>query len=199
MKKRISFFVVFAVFGFFALVSTPLSAQETIRILAIGNSFSQDAAESYLDDLAKADGVRLIVGNMYIGGCSLETHWNNALGNLAAYSYRKITEGDTVVLASQTLRTAIADEDWDVITFQQVSHTSGQLSTYFPYLTNLVQYVKSLATNPNVKFAMHQTWAYASNSTHSGFANYNNNQEQMYRAIVETVNNAAAQIGRAHV
>lgn len=195
MKKRISFFVVFAVFGFFALVSTPLNAQETIRILAIGNSFSQDAAESYLDDLAKADGVRLIVGNMYIGGCSLETHWNNALGNLAAYSYRKITEGDTVVLASQTLRTAIADEDWDVITFQQVSHTSGQLSTYFPYLTNLVQYVKSLATNPNVKLAMHQTWAYASNSTHSGFANYNNNQEQMYRAIVETVNNAAAQVG----
>lgn len=194
MKKRISFFVFFAVFGFFALVSTPLNAQEIIRILAIGNSFSQDAAESYLDDLAKADGVRLIVGNMYIGGCSLETHWNNALGNLAAYSYRKITEGDTVVLASQTLRTAIADENWDIITFQQVSQSSGQLSTYFPYLTNLLQQVKSLATNPNVKFAMHQTWAYASNSTHSGFANYNNNQEQMYRAIVETVNNAAAQV-----
>ncbi|MEA4986088.1 MAG: DUF4886 domain-containing protein [Paludibacter sp.] len=139
-----------------------------IRIQAIGNSFSQDAAESYLDDLAKADGVRLIVGNMYIGGCSLETHWNNALGNLAAYSYRRITEGDTVVVASQTLKTAIADEDWDIVTFQQVSQNSGQLNTYFPYLTNLLQHVKSLTTNPNVKFAMHQTWAYASNSTHSG-------------------------------
>ena len=105
---------------------------------------------------------------MYLGGCSLETHWNNALGNLAAYSYRKITEGDTVVVASQTLKTAIADEDWDVITFQQVSQNSGQLNTYFPYLTNLLQHVKSLTTNPNVKLAMHQTWAYASNSTHSG-------------------------------
>lgn len=194
MKKRIPFFVIFTVFGFFALVSTPLNAQEIIRILAIGNSFSQDAAESYLDDLAKADGVRLIVGNMYIGGCSLETHWNNALGNLAAYSYRKITEGDTVVVASQTLKTAIADEDWDIITFQQVSQNSGQLNTYFPYLTNLLQHVKSLTTNPNVKFAMHQTWAYASNSTHSGFVNYNKDQEQMYRAIVDAVNNAAAQV-----
>jgi hypothetical protein len=51
-----------------------------------------------------------------------------------------------------------------------------------------------MATNPSVKFALHQTWAYASNSTHSGFANYNKDQEQMYRAIVETVNNAADQV-----
>jgi len=194
MKKSILLFVAFSVFGFFAIIATPLRAQEVIRILAIGNSFSQDAAESYLDDLAKADGVRLIVGNMYIGGCSLETHWNNALSNAAAYSYRKITEGDTVVVASQTLSAGITDENWDIITFQQVSQYSGLLSTYFPYLTNLVQHVKSLATNPEVRFALHQTWAYASNSTHSGFVNYNNNQEQMYRAIVETVNSAASQV-----
>lgn len=194
MKKRILHFVFFTVLGLFAVVSSSLRAEEIIRILAIGNSFSQDAAESYLDDLAKADGVRLIVGNMYIGGCSLETHWNNAASNAAAYSYRKITEGDTVVVASQTLSTGIADEDWDIITFQQVSQNSGQLNTYFPYLTNLLQQVKSIATNPDVKFALHQTWAYASNSTHSGFANYNKDQEQMYRAIVETVNNAADQV-----
>jgi len=124
MKKSILLFVAFSVFGFFAIIATPLRAQEVIRILAIGNSFSQDAAESYLDDLAKADGVRLIVGNMYIGGCSLETHWNNALSNAAAYSYRKITEGDTVVVASQTLSAGITDENWDIITFQQVSQYS---------------------------------------------------------------------------
>lgn len=194
MKDRTLFFVYFLLFSSFAIVSKPLNAQEIIRILAIGNSFSQDAAESYLDDLAKADGVRLVVGNMYIGGCSLEMHWNNAVNNAAAYSYRKITEGDSVTVASQTLSTGIADEDWDIITFQQVSQYSGLSNTYFPYLTNLLQYVKSIATNPSVKFALHQTWAYASNSTHSGFANYNKDQEQMYRAIVETVNNAADQV-----
>lgn len=171
------------------------NAQEVIRILAIGNSFSQDAAESYLDDLAKADGVRLIIGNMYIGGCSLETHWNNAASNIAAYSYRKITEGDSVTQANQTLRMAINDEDWDIISFQQVSQHSGQYDTYFPYFTNLLLHIKDIATNPNVKFVLHQTWAYASNSTHSGFVNYSNNQEQMYRAIVETVDSVANRAG----
>ncbi|MDO9634315.1 MAG: DUF4886 domain-containing protein [Paludibacter sp.] len=194
MKKLFSNYFAIYLFVFVSFVSNPIIAQDVIRILAIGNSFSQDAAESYLDDLAKADGVRLIVGNMYIGGCSLETHWNNAAGSIAAYSYRKITEGDSVTLASQLLITAIKDEEWDIITFQQVSQSSGQLTSYFPYLNNLLQYVKAEATNPNVKFALHQTWAYASNSTHSGFVNYNNNQEQMYRAIVETVNSAAAQV-----
>lgn len=181
---------------FFLIISfSSLSAQEPIRILAIGNSFSQDAAESYLDDLAKADGVKLIIGNMYIGGCSMETHWNNAQGNLSAYSYRKITEGDSTTRANQSLLAAIKDEDWDIITFQQVSQSSGQQNTYFPYLTNLLQYVKNEATNPNVKFALHQTWAYASNSTHSGFVNYNKDQMQMYQAIVDAINSVSNQTG----
>jgi len=59
----------------------PLNAakpqKETIKILAIGNSFSDDAVE-YLDELAIADSVPLIVGNLYIGGCSLQRHWKNA-------------------------------------------------------------------------------------------------------------------------
>jgi len=182
----------------FLLCSSGLSlvyGQNVIKILAIGNSFSQDAAESYLDDLAKAEGIRLIIGNLYIGGCSLETHWKNASGDLPAYSYRKITEGDTVVLAGQTLLSALKDEQWDYITFQQASPFSGLSSTYFPFLTNLLRYVKERATNPHVKFALHQTWAYAANSTHTGFPNYNNNQDFMYHAIVNTVNDVAYQVG----
>lgn len=179
----------------FVLLFLPasLGAQDAIRILAIGNSFSADAVESYLSPLAEADGVELIIGNMYIGGCSLETHWKNAQGNLPAYSYRKIVNGELVITENIQLSTAIKDEKWDVITFQQVSSNSGQVDTYFPYITNLLQYVKDEAINPKMKFALHQTWAYASNSSHSGFVNYNNNQGQMYRAIVETVNHVAEQ------
>ena len=61
-----------------------------IRILAIGNSFSQDAIENYLHQLAEASGKQTIIANMYIGGCTLERHYNNAQNNTAAYSYRKI-------------------------------------------------------------------------------------------------------------
>ncbi|MDD4921873.1 MAG: DUF4886 domain-containing protein [Bacteroidales bacterium] len=186
--------ILFVVF-FCWISSTFAQVQDTIKILAIGNSFSDDAAESYVDDLAKADGVNVIIGNMYIGGCSLEKHWNNANGNLPAYSYRKITDGVKTVLAKQTLEDAIKDEDWDYITVQQVSGSSGIYDTFFPYLSNLLQYVKALATNKNVKYAFHQTWAYAANSTHADFVKYNNDQMQMYHAIVGTVNKASAQVG----
>jgi hypothetical protein len=172
-----------------------VNAQQVVKILAIGNSFSQDAAESYVDDLAKADGVQLIIANMYIGGCSLERHWLNAEKDSAAYSYRKIVNGDTTVVAKQKLKTAILDENWDYITFQQASPFSGLKDSYFPYLPNLLTYTKNLATNPKVQFAFHQTWAYASDSKHKGFANYNNDQMQMYQAIVSSVKEAAKKTG----
>lgn len=172
-----------------------VNGQEVIKILAIGNSFSQDAAESYVDDLAKADGVELIIANMYIGGCSLETHSKNAERDSAAYSYRKIINGDTTVVAKQKLSTVIQDEDWDYITFQQASPYSGLIDSYFPYFTNLVSYTKQHATNPDVQFAFHQTWAYAANSTQSGFKDYNNDQQEMYHAIVNTVRAAVKKAG----
>jgi hypothetical protein len=161
---------------------------EKVRILTIGNSFSEDAVENYLHDIAKADEDTLIIGNMYIGGCSLETHYNNATTNAAVYSYRKINdEGIRTVTENKQLSEAITDEAWDYISFQQVSQNSGTYNTYFPHLANLLNYVKPLATNPQVKYVLHQTWAYAQTSTHSGFANYNNNQATMYAAIVNTV------------
>jgi len=171
------------------------NGQEVIKILAIGNSFSQDAAESYVDDLAKADGVQLIIANMYIGGCRLETHWINAERDSAAYSYRKIINGDTAIVAKQKLSAAIQDEDWDYITFQQASPYSGLMNSYFPFLTNLLAYTKEHATNPDVQFAFHQTWAYAANSKQSAFKNYNNDQQQMYQAIVNAVGAAVKKAG----
>ncbi|MDR0542392.1 MAG: DUF4886 domain-containing protein [Dysgonamonadaceae bacterium] len=169
---------------------------EKVKILAIGNSFSEDAVENYLWNIAKAEEDTLIIGNMYIGGCSLETHWNNAVTNAAAYSYRKINdEGMMTVTESKRLSDAITDEAWDYISFQQVSQNSGMYDTYFPYLPNFLAWVQSLATNPEVEYVLHQTWAYAQTSTHSGFVHYGNNQATMYEAIVNTVFRVATELG----
>ena len=58
------------------LAASPKNADndKTIKILAIGNSFSQDAIEQYFWELAEAEGIRVVVGNLYFGGCSLEGH-----------------------------------------------------------------------------------------------------------------------------
>ncbi len=161
-----------------------------IKILAVGNSFSEDAIESHLYDLAKEKGIKVIIGNLYIGGASLATHKANADRNITIYEYRKIgADGIKKTLLKTSLELVIKDEEWDYISFQQASPNSGQLETVQASLPAVYDYVKSKATNTNVKYAYHATWAYATTSTYSAFANYNNNQTTMYNAIVNVAQN----------
>ena len=87
-----------------------------------------------------------------------------------------------------SIASALADERWDYISFQQVSSKSGLYQTYTEPLPALVNYVKEKVKNPDTKYILHQTWAYAQTSTHKGFANYGNSQKKMYSAIVKTTN-----------
>ena len=64
------------IFTLLVLMTLPCSGK-VIKVLAIGNSFSEDAVEQYLYELAAAQGDSLIIGNAYIGGCSLEMHLDN--------------------------------------------------------------------------------------------------------------------------
>ena len=68
------------VMALFCLVSVAMNAQDerVVKILSIGNSFSEDAVEQHLHEIAEAAGVKVIIGNMYIGGCSLQKHLANA-------------------------------------------------------------------------------------------------------------------------
>lgn len=64
-------------------------ASQPVKILAIGNSFSEDAIEQNLSELASAAGYSTIIGNLYIPGCPLERHYDNAARNIGDYRYRK--------------------------------------------------------------------------------------------------------------
>ena len=47
---------------------------DTLRILAVGNSFSDDGTE-YIPGLLEAAGIHnVIIARLYIGGCSLQRH-----------------------------------------------------------------------------------------------------------------------------
>lgn len=165
--------------------------QKTVRILAIGNSFSQDAVEQYLHELADAEGISTIIGNMFIGGCSLERHVKNARENAPAYAYRKIgTDGKKQEKGKMSLEMVLADEDWDYVSLQQASTFSGMYETYEASLPELIEYVKARLPK-KTKLMLHQTWAYASTSKHGGFKNYNYDQLTMYQAIVDAAKKAA--------
>lgn len=183
--KRVRVITLLLLASMFVLSTTKAGAEESkiIKILAIGNSFSQDAVEQYLHQLAEAEGYQTIIGNMYIGGCTLETHYKNMQNNNASYAYRKIgTNGIKVETNNVKLETALQDEEWDYVSLQQASGSSGIYSTYTPYIQALTDYIKNLA--PTATLMWHQTWAYSQNSSHSEFSKYDKDQMTMYNAIV---------------
>lgn len=161
----------------------------TLKLLAIGNSFSQDAFE-HLYTICKDAGIEnVVLGNLYIGGCSLETHYAKMSGDLADYTFY-LSDDEAQQMVSQGATTALAGiqyTDWDYITLQQNSANSGLADTYSPYLENVIEYVKQNVTNDNFKLFWHMTWAYQGNSTHKSFVNYDKDQMTMYNAIINAV------------
>ena len=129
-----------------------------MNVLAIGNSFSEDATR-YLHQIARADGEKINVVNLYIGGCPLDRHYRNMLSEERAYElqYNGHKTGFHISLGE-----ALLNRSWDVVTLQQVSSRSFDAASYQPYASELANYVKMCA--PKAKIYMHETWAYENGS-----------------------------------
>ena len=190
-----------------------LSLLLVIRILCIGNSFSWDAVEQELVPLCAEKGIEIEVNNLYYGGCSLEQHAQFLLRDTAAYSHRVCTNHKNVAgeresyiphLQSRvirdtiSLREALRDGEYDVISLQQASHYSGLPKTY-ANLGQLKRLVQSYTTNLHVEFVWHMTWAYADDFVSKNFEPYDNSQHKMYTAIVSTMQNVLPAIGQPRV
>ncbi len=173
---------------FLLLGSVLLATGKTIKVLAIGNSFSEDAVEQYLYELAAAQGDSLVIGNAYIGGCSIDTHMENLKTSAEKYAYRKVIGGIKTEEKGVSLQRIILDEPWDIITLQQASGKSGIADSY-KELPNLQRSVKLLATNPKVAIWWHMTWAYAKDFKNDNFKAYGNDQRRMYSDIQNCVRN----------
>lgn len=160
---------------------------KSFKILAIGNSFSDDATQ-YLYDIAKAYGSEdVVIGNLYVGGCTLSQHKTFAQLNQAVYDYRKNTTGSFITTPQTRLLDAIRDEEWDVVTLQQASQESGQSATYNNDLAFMLNYIKTYGTNDDCKIGWHMTWAYQKDTTHWAYSLYESNQRVMYESIVNAV------------
>lgn len=162
-----------------------LPAPESIRILAIGNSFSDDSMW-YLYDLLKQAGYDQVkLANLYIGSCTLQNHAYNINSGAQVYTYRVNDAGRWVDHESFSSADAVASDSWDVITLQQASGSSGMQDTYQPHIDTIVSKVRELC--PGAALAWHMTWAYQEDSTHPEFYKYGHDQMGMYDSIVTAV------------
>ncbi len=155
-----------------------------LKILCIGNSFSVDSME-YVYGVAQAAGVKnIVLGNLYIGGCSLATHLSNLQGDKGAYTYYTNTSGSWSSTGGKKISDAVKSDDWDFISIQQVSGYSGVEDSYAD-LDAILDIVEPM--NPSARLVWHMTWAYKTGSGHADFPKYDKNQMTMYNAIVNAV------------
>jgi len=164
-----------------------------MNILAIGNSFSQDATR-YLHALAKADGVDLTVINLYIGGCSLERHHKNIMADAPEY---ELEYNGQYTKVKVSIRQALISRKWDVITLQQCSPKCGVWGSYEPYLSKLAEYVRFYA--PDAELVIHQTWAYEQDSARLNDLVGYSDREGMYRDLKNAYVKAAQAIGGVRI
>ena len=164
--------------------------ENPIHILAIGNSFSDDGLWLLYDILSDLGYDDIILGILYIGGCTVSTHKDNLLNNKALYTYRVNRNGTWVNKNNYKALTALQEEKWDYISLQQASDYSG-LKEY--YVQEDIDLIYDLATqiasvnNDNIKVVWQMTWAYQANSTHASFPKYDKDQMKMYNGIIEAV------------
>lgn len=178
----------------------PADKAKTIKLLAIGNSFSADAVEQELYPLFEAVGQDIIIGDAYIGGCPLEKHATNINSDAAAYSYRKIVKGSLTKTAGVKLSTILTDESWDYVSVQEGAGFHGFYDATYqgtthkmePDLTTVINYVKTKC--PGAKIIYHAPWVAAKTYTGVKFSYYGFDQSVMYSMICD----ATKQVLAAH-
>lgn len=133
---------------------TGTAAAKTLRLLTVGNSFSQNATR-HLDGLAKAGGHTLIHRPIVVGGASLELHAEKARQHAADPQAKagRYSNG-------RSLAEMLREDRWDVVTIQQASIKSHDPATYQPFAGQLRDLIAAEA--PQARLHVHQTWAYRS-------------------------------------
>jgi len=159
-----------------------------IKILSIGNSFSQDAT-TYLHRVAKAAGEKIENLNLYIGGCPLYKHFQNIRADAQAY---EIQYNGMCTELTYSIKMGLIAKEWDYVTLQQVSHLSWKIGTYFPYCEDLAAYARQHA--PTARLAVQQTWAYRTDNVRL-VNDMQITQNQMMHLIRENYREMSSRLG----
>lgn len=159
-----------------------------MKILAIGNSFAQDAMH-YLHNIARADGVEVQAVNLYIGGCTLERHYRNLLGNKRDYTlhYNGHSTGFPM-----SLEEALTNREWDVVIMHQASPVCTKIETYFPYMQVLADAVRRY--QPHAKLVVNQTWSYEDGCERMEKFMHYTDANRMFTELEAAYNEAAERI-----
>lgn len=149
----------------------------TLKVLAIGNSYTEDP-NAYLKDLVAAAGIdtsKLCVYVLTEGGASLNTWVNHYESGSQQTIYRRT--GDLVMPTATGTVAQLLAQNWDIIVMQQASELSVNYETFNPDLAKMRKYIRLNCPNQKVAMAWQLTWSYWSGYPNQtapiGVARYN--------------------------
>ncbi|MBQ7793652.1 MAG: leucine-rich repeat protein [Clostridia bacterium] len=146
--------------------SITFDERSSLRMLAIGNSYTEDMCE-WIYKMADEAGIEdVVVANLMYPGRNLKAIYEHIQDNDTDYIYykhthsvsRSVTDSDVNILHGLTA------EDWDIIALQawypEAAYGLDGIEEGEPeWLTYITDYIKANATNPNVELAFNMVWA----------------------------------------
>ena len=175
-------------------ISSEIEEKElpTVKVLMVGNSYAQDTM-TYCHEIAASQGVNMVCGVVYYGGCTVRQHAQFIEEKSAVYTYFK--NGGTDKL-NATFDDILFDEDWDYITIQSGSGDQGIKSTYYPYIQKIISYIEYKL--PRAEIGIFQSWhqpACLEGTGNSRLSKYDDSSETMYQAIIQSTNEIKEELG----
>lgn len=139
---------------------------ETLKVLSLGNSFAEDTS-AHLEGMMNAAGLdksKFCYYFTFKSGATLQQYASNYVsGELYNCidkngSYTTTPRAGTYSMpnSSGSLK-KIVSQDWDLILLQQASTDAYEWSSYIPYITRLVNYIKRDCPKACIGFML--TWA----------------------------------------
>ena len=142
---------------------------KSIKILAFGNSYSNDAYAWLYLILKSAGYDEVVLGHISNGGCNINNHWSNVDDDVTNdyNAWCSVNDNGTgrlyAVNESLSLRDAyrltIAEQEWDYVVIQHGPNHVQVRETY-SHLRDLLDFIKENLTSKKAKFIYHMVWKY---------------------------------------
>lgn len=157
-----------------------------MKILFVGNSFSEDTVEHAVN-IAHSFGIENVkIGTLYVGGCSIEMHYNHISTDVPVYLYH-LNEGDGWSSTENfKISDALKSDDWDWVVIQHGTRGTSRYTSIECYekLSPLIDKIKAII-NKDVKIAFNLTWMGEPTNPHHEIVSYGGNVGLMREKLIE--------------
>lgn len=186
-----------------------IGLKKTIKLLSIGNSYSDDAL-AYVPFILQnmAIDAEIQIGILMRSSASIQDHVNNFENEESVYGWRFYNGGNSWTVEPEgtngvSIQWALDNYEWDIISLQQSSQGSFNWSSYQPWCNKLINLIGAYV-DYNIKFIWYQPQARpASSNSGANWSDetitehYESTAEASEKIFNETVCEAVVPVGTA--